>query len=63
MTKRDGKIIAASITICGILFTVFGEIFGPDRVVWHKAPWYGDIAGKLGWFLVLVAPIIYIILD
>jgi vacuolar-type H+-ATPase subunit I/STV1 len=63
MTKRDGKLIAATFTVMGIIFTVFGELFGPEKVIWHKDPWYGNFSGKLGWFLVLIAPLIYIILD
>ena len=63
MTKRDLKLIAATVTACGVLFSVAGEIFGPDRILWEAAPWYGDLSEKLGWALMLVAPIIYIALD
>ncbi len=63
MSRRDLKIVAATITACGFLFSVLGEIFGPDEVVWHAAPWYGKLSGNLGWWFLLVAPLIYIRLD
>ncbi len=63
MSKRDLKLIAATVTVCGVLFSVVGKIFGPDRILWEDAPWYGDISENLGWALMLIAPIIYIALD
>ena len=63
MSKRDWKLIAATITVFGVILSLIGKIFGPDEVVWHKAPWFGDVGDKLGWLFILIAPLIYIILD
>jgi hypothetical protein len=63
MSKRDWKLIAAMLIVCGIVLSLIGKIFGPDEVVWHKAPWFGETADILGWLFILIAPLIYIILD
>jgi len=63
MSKRDWKLIAAMVTVCGVVLCLIGKIFGPDEVVWHKASWFGETADILGWLFILIAPLIYIILD
>ncbi len=60
MTKL--KIIAATITICGGFFSLIGRFWGPERMTWQPAPWYGKLADEVGWYLLLVAPLAYIAL-
>ena len=63
MNKRDWKLIAASVTLVGVIISLFGKMFEPVRPVFEKEPWYGSLADNVGWFILLIAPIFYIWLD
>ncbi len=62
MKKREWKIVAGTLIIIGAVSTVFGWIFGSEEVIWHKNK-FGDSVKFVGQFLLVVAPIIYVLLD
>jgi hypothetical protein len=48
--------------VVGAISTISGWIFGSEKVVWHESIFWDSIGG-LGQFFLLVAPIIYVLLD
>jgi len=63
MTKRDLKIIAASLTVVGAILSVFDKIFAPDHLLLESSPNYPDALRTIGWLFLLIPPLIYIALD
>jgi len=63
MNKRDGKIIAATLTVVGVVLSVLDKIYEPHRLILENSPEYPDFLRTLGWLLLLVPPLIYIALD
>lgn len=63
MTKRDLKIIAATLTIVGAILSISDKIFSPHHLLLESSPNYPDILRLLGWLFLLVSPLIYIWLD
>ena len=63
MSKRDLKIVAATLTVVGAILSIMDKIFAPHRLLLESSPDYPDFLRTLGWLFLLVAPIIYILLD
>ena len=63
MSKRIGKLIAAGLIIFGSLFNLLGYFFGPERILWEQPSFFGGLSETLGWIMLLIAPIIYVIVD
>jgi hypothetical protein len=62
MKKTEWKIVAATLILVGSVLTIFGWIFGSEEVVFHKNK-VGDSIKFIGQLLLVVAPIIYVLLD
>jgi hypothetical protein len=63
MTRRDGKIIAGTVTVIGAILSVFDKIYALHHLLLESSPDYPEPLGTLGWLCLLVAPLIYIALD
>ena len=63
MSKRDLKIIAATLTIIGAILSILDRIYAPDYLLLESSPNYPNLLRTLGWLLLLIPPLIYIVLD
>ena len=63
MGKREWKIFTAGMTFLGSIFILIGRIFGQSAISWDNGSQLAESTGSVGWYLLLVAPLIYIILD
>ena len=63
MTKRDLKIIAATLTVVGAILSVLDKIFAPHHLLLESSPSYPDFLRTTGWLFLLIPPLIYIALD
>jgi hypothetical protein len=62
MKNRDFKIIAAASIIIGSVLSILDRIFSQPYLTFGKSP-YPDLLRDIGWFLLIVPPLIYIWLD
>ena len=63
MTKRDLKIIAATLTVVGAILSILDKIYAPHIIEDTSSPTYPDCLRLLGWLFLLIPPLIYIWLD
>jgi hypothetical protein len=63
MTKRDLKIIAATLTVVGAILSILDKIYAPHIIEDTSSPNYPDFLRLLGWLFLLIPPLIYIWLD
>lgn len=63
MNKRDWKIIAATLTIVGAIFSILDKIYAPHVMEDTGSPNYPDFLRWIGWLFLLIPPLIYIWLD
>ena len=63
MTKRDGKIIAATLTVVGAILSILDKIYEPHHLLLEGSPGYPNFLRTIGWLLLLIPPLIYIALD
>jgi len=63
MTKRDFKIVAATLTVVGAILSILDKIFAPHQLLLESSPNYPDALRTTGWLFLLIPPLVYIILD
>jgi hypothetical protein len=63
MTKRDLKIIAATLTVVGAILSILDKIYAPHVMEDTGSPNYPNFLRLLAWLFLLVPPLIYIWLD
>ena len=63
MSKRDLKIVAATLTVVGAVLIILDRIFSPQPILDESSPDYPDILRTLGCIFLIIPPLIYIALD
>jgi|WetSurMetagenome_2_1015567.scaffolds.fasta_scaffold64808_2 hypothetical protein len=63
MTRRDAKIVAATLTVVGALLSILDKVYAPHHLRLESSPDYPDFLRTLGWLFLLIAPFFYIALD
>jgi len=63
VSKRDLKLIAATLTIIGAILSILDRIYAPDYLLLESSPEYPNLLRTLGWLFLLVPALIYIVLD
>ena len=63
MSKRDLKIVAATLTVVGAVLSILSRIFAPHPILDESSPDYPDVLRTIGWLFLLIPPLIYILLD
>jgi hypothetical protein len=63
LSKRDLKIVAATLTVVGVILSVLDKIYAPHRLLSESSPDYPEFLRYLGWLFLIVPPLIYIGLD
>lgn len=63
MSKRDWKIVAATLTGVGAILSVLDKIFAPNYLLMASSPEYPGVLRFIGWLFLLIPPLIYIALD
>ena len=63
MSKRDLKLIAATLTVVGVVLSIFDKIFEPHYIADTYTPTWPDFLRWVGWGFLLIPPLIYIWLD
>lgn len=63
MTKRDWKIVAATLTIVGAILSILDKIFAPSYLLLESSSKYPNALRTIGWLFLLLPSLIYIALD
>ena len=63
MSKRDVKLIAATLTVVGVFLSILDRIYSPQHILKESNLDYPDILRTLGWLFLIIPPLIYILLD